>query len=67
MNKNKAFTLVELIVIITILAILAVLGYVSFSKYALNSKDSARISDVNLLSKALTSYIVVYGSYPQPT
>ena len=40
--KNKAFTLVELIVVVTILAILATIGFVSYSSYLIWVRDTNR-------------------------
>ncbi|EKE27734.1 MAG: hypothetical protein ACD_3C00161G0001, partial [uncultured bacterium (gcode 4)] len=39
-TKNKAFTLVELIVVIVILAILATIAFISFSYQSAYARDS---------------------------
>jgi len=54
--KQKAFTLVELIVVITILAILATIGLLSFSEYLVSARDVNRISQLKLISDALELY-----------
>jgi prepilin-type N-terminal cleavage/methylation domain-containing protein len=54
--KQKAFTLVELIVVITILAILATIGFVSFSGYLAGSRDVNRISQLKSMNDALILY-----------
>ncbi len=63
---NKAFTLVELIVVITILAILWTIAFVSFQWFSKNSRDSVRISDVNLINKSLKLYVTREGVFPIP-
>ncbi|MDD2907467.1 MAG: type II secretion system protein [Candidatus Gracilibacteria bacterium] len=50
-NKNKAFTLVELIVVITILAILGTIAFINLQGYSIGARDSKRLSDVNNLMK----------------
>ncbi|MDD2907616.1 MAG: prepilin-type N-terminal cleavage/methylation domain-containing protein [Candidatus Gracilibacteria bacterium] len=52
-KKNKAFTLVELIVVITILAILGTIAFINLQGYSTNARDSKRISDVNNLMKKI--------------
>lgn len=54
-NTKKAFTLVELIVVITILAVLGTIAFVSLQGYSGEARDSKRLSDVNNLSKAVST------------
>ncbi|MDD2907973.1 MAG: type II secretion system protein [Candidatus Gracilibacteria bacterium] len=50
--KNKAFTLVELIVVITILAILGTIAFINLQGYSSGARDSKRLSDItNILKK----------------
>ena len=44
--KQKAFTLVELIVVVTILAILATIGFVSYSSYLTGVRDTNRLAQL---------------------
>ncbi len=53
-NNKKAFTLVELIVVITILAILWTIAFLSFQWYTMEARNSARVSDLNNINKALS-------------
>lgn len=62
----KAFTLVELIVVITILAILGTIAFISFQWYSRDSRDWARIADLNNIQKNLEIYITEKGTYPIP-
>jgi prepilin-type N-terminal cleavage/methylation domain-containing protein len=53
-NNSYAFTLVELIVVIMILAILGTIGFLSFQNYAQGARNSARISDMRVINKAMS-------------
>ncbi len=55
-TKQKAFTLVELIVVVTILAILATIGFVSYSSYLTWVRDTNRIAQMTSLSDWLNLY-----------
>lgn len=65
MNK-KAFTLVELIVVITILAVLATVAFVSFQWYSQSARDSARLADIQSMTKVLELFKVKNSKYPNP-
>ena len=64
-QKQKAFTLVELIVVITILAILSTIGFVSYSSYLAGSRDTNRISQIKAISEWLYLYSTNH-SLPTP-
>jgi len=55
-SKQKAFTLVELIVVVTILAILATIWFVSYSSYLTWVRDTNRIAQLTSLSDWLNLY-----------
>jgi prepilin-type N-terminal cleavage/methylation domain-containing protein len=65
--QKQGFTLVELIVVITILAVLGTIAFVSFQGYAVQARDSTRISDLTVMKKALELYKVQQDSYPSPS
>jgi len=65
-KKNKAFTLVELIVVITILAVLATVAFISFQWYAASSRDSVRLADMKSMEKVNTIFKQTTGKYPIP-
>lgn len=62
-RQNKAFTLVELIVVIAILAILGTIGFISLQGYQSLARDSQRISDINVIAKALEFNYGIEGRY----
>jgi prepilin-type N-terminal cleavage/methylation domain-containing protein len=66
MQKNKAFTLVELIVVITILAVLATVAFISFQWYTISARDAVRLSDVKNIEKSLWRIEVRTWKYPIP-
>ena len=55
-TKQKAFTLVELIVVVTILAILATIGFVSYSSYLTGVRDTNRLAQMVSISDGLELY-----------
>jgi len=65
-QKKQAFTLVELIVTIVILAILWAIAFISFQGYSRNTRDSARVSDLNSLEKSLAIFMTKTWFYPDP-
>ncbi|MDD3303009.1 MAG: prepilin-type N-terminal cleavage/methylation domain-containing protein [Candidatus Gracilibacteria bacterium] len=65
-QKKQAFTLVELIVTIVILAILGAIAFINFGGYSRNTRDSARIADINLVQKGLAIFMTKTGFYPTP-
>ena len=64
--KKKAFSLVELVVVITILSVLATISTVSYIQYALDGRNSARMTDLGQIKIALQSAKQKTGSYPLP-
>jgi len=63
-NKQRAFTLLELLIVMVILALLAGLGLMSFGTIQMKSRDSRRKQDLANVSKALETYYNDYGKYP---
>lgn len=54
--KNKAFTLIELMIAISLIAILSSVGIISYSSLQQRGRDAQRINDLNQLKIALTTY-----------
>jgi len=65
-HNKQAFTLVELIVVITVLAILATIWYLSIVWYSQDARNSARISDMRVIEKALSLIGTSWELFPVP-
>ena len=63
-NKNKAFTLVELIIVVTIIAILATIAFLTLGQYPWEARDVKRLADKNNIEKALEIYKAQKWDYP---
>jgi len=63
-TKNKAFTLVELLVVITILAIISVVAYQNFWGAVDKAVSWRKISDVSTIEVSLQQYKVDKNTYP---
>ena len=64
MNKDRGFTLVELMVVIAIMSILALITFAQFSTAQAKARDIQRKSDVSSLGKSLQMYFADYGYFP---
>lgn len=65
-EKQKAFTLVELIVVASIIAILGTIGFVSFSESIPDARDAQRKSDMAKVLSSMKTYKQKKWSYPFP-
>lgn len=63
-KKNKAFTLIEILVTIIIVGILAGVIIVSVSSSIDKTRDGIRQNDLGLISRGLRVYQTTHGSYP---
>ena len=63
-TKNKAFTLVELLVVITILAIISVVAYQNFGWAVDKAVSWRKISDVSTIETSLQQYKADKNYYP---
>ena len=64
--KIKAFTLIELIVAISIIAILATISYIMVQNYNKETRNVVRVSEINILEKALELHYIDSQKYPDP-
>ena len=63
-KKQKAFTLVELLLVVTIIGILAGAVLVNFSGQSQRAKETRANADIANLSLALDTYELTIGEYP---
>ncbi len=66
-NKNKGFTLIELMVVMTIIAVLAGFALVSFQGSRKAARDGKRKADLEQIRGALEMRRADCGSYPSGT
>lgn len=64
--KNKAFTLIELLIVISIIGLLASMILASTVKIRLTARNAKRIGDLKQIQTALELYYNDNGSYPNP-
>ena len=61
--KNKAFTLIELLIVVAIIAILAAIAVPNFLEAQVRSKVSRTLADMRSIKTGLESYYVDNNSY----
>jgi len=64
MKKNRAFTLIEILVVATIIVLLTAAGVVSYSVFLKQSRDLKRKADLGQISAALEMYRSTNDTYP---
>lgn len=64
LNKNKGFTLVEMLVVMTIVAILLAISLVSYAGSRKMARDSKRKADIESVRSALEVYRTDCHTYP---
>ncbi len=63
-NKNRAFTIVELLVTIVVIAVLAVIAIVSYSGISTKAMEASIKSDLSQASKKFKLYQLDHGVFP---
>ncbi|MDD2487196.1 MAG: prepilin-type N-terminal cleavage/methylation domain-containing protein [Candidatus Gracilibacteria bacterium] len=66
-HNESGFTLIELIVVIAVVSILTTVSFFSFQGSVVNSRDSARKTDMTNIKVALKSYKEKNGYVPDPS
>ncbi len=64
MNKQQAFTFIEILVVVTIIGLLTAAGSVSYSQFIKQSRDAKRKVDIEQIRAAIEMYRSNNGSYP---
>jgi type IV pilus assembly protein PilA len=60
-NKNKGFTLVEIMIVVVIIGLLASMAIPAFQKVRINSQDKAVLNNARQLSAASDQYYLENG------
>lgn len=63
-NKNKGFTIVELLIVIVVIGILATLVIVTFTGIQQKARNSQRQTDINAVDSHVEAFYAQYGFYP---
>lgn len=63
-DKQKAFTLVEMMVVVALISILLVLTITNAKKQRMISRDNVRVADIKTMRLALEDYKLTCGQYP---
>lgn len=66
-NRERGFTIVELLIVVVVIAVLASITIVAFNGVQSRARDTARLQDMKVIIKALEAYKTVNGSYPAAT
>jgi len=62
--KQKAFTLVEVLIVVAIISILAAFAVVSLQQMRKNARDAKRMDNMEKIHSALELFANQYGRYP---
>ena len=63
--RQRAFTILELIVVIAVMAVLTVMTVSITSSLRMANRDNKRVTDIRLIQASLEAYYRDYGYYPQ--
>jgi len=64
MKKQKAFTLIELMVVMAIIAILATAGISAYTGYVKKGRDTARVQIAQSVNTAVVGYMASHNGVP---
>lgn len=62
MKKNKAFTLVEIMVVVVIIGLLATIAVPAFNKVRATAREKAMVNNLRQIASAAQQYLVDNGS-----
>jgi prepilin-type N-terminal cleavage/methylation domain-containing protein len=63
-NRQRGFTIVELLIVIVVIGILAALVIVQFTNVQARARDAERKSDIRALESKVAEYYALNGNYP---
>ncbi|PID33489.1 prepilin-type cleavage/methylation domain-containing protein [Candidatus Saccharibacteria bacterium] len=63
-NKQKGFTIVELLIVIVVIGILAAISIVAYNGVTQKARDDQRLADARNIVNAAASYQAENGSWP---
>lgn len=63
-DSRRAFTIVELLIVIVVIGILAAIVIVAYNGVQNRANDSRRVTDLEVMSKAIEAYYIDNGTYP---
>lgn len=62
--KQKAFTLIELLIVISLIAIISTIGLISMQAVRSSERDARRLGDIKTIRVALERYRGINSSFP---
>jgi len=65
LRRSRGFTLIELLIVVAIIGIIAVIAVPNLITALDRAKQKATMADIQQLAKALESYMLENGDYPE--
>ena len=64
MNKQKGFTLIEVLIVVSIIGLLTSATLIGLGSFRASGRDARRISDLRQVQNGLELYYAKFSSYP---